>query len=143
MPGFEVIGQEEQEQVNEVFAKGGILFRHSFDALRNGVYKVRDFERAFNARLGTVDALAVTSGTAAIRVALAALGVGPGRRGDHSELHFRSHRGGYNRVRRGSGLHGSGRDAELDPTSLEASITPRTKAIIVVHMLGTPARRTG
>ncbi len=78
MPGFELIGQEEQDQVNEVFAKGGILFRHSFDALRNGVYKVRDFERAFNARLGTVDALAVTSGTAAIRVALAALGIGAG-----------------------------------------------------------------
>src|SRR5207248_501388 len=78
MPGFELIGLEELAQVHEVFEKGGILFRHGFEALRQGVYKVRDFEAAFAARMGVPDALAVTSGTAALRVALAAAGVGPG-----------------------------------------------------------------
>ena len=34
MPGFEVIGAEERAQVDEVFDRGGVLFRHGFDALR-------------------------------------------------------------------------------------------------------------
>src|SRR4051812_37746343 len=78
MPGFEVIGSEELEQVTDVFRRGGVLFRQSFDDRRNGVYKVRDFEAAFKSRFGVTDALAVTSGTAALRVALAAAGIGPG-----------------------------------------------------------------
>src|SRR5471030_2618672 len=78
MPGFELIGTEEFQQVKEVFDSGGILFRHGFDGLRNGVYKVRDFERAFASRMNSVEAVAVTSGTAAIRVALAALEIGRG-----------------------------------------------------------------
>ena len=49
MPGFELIGKEEFEQVKEVFDKSGILFRHGFDKLRNGIYKVRDFEKALPA----------------------------------------------------------------------------------------------
>jgi len=142
MPGFELIGREEKEQIDEVFAKGGILFRHGFDALRNGVYKVRDFERAFNARMGTVDALAVTSGTAAVRVALAALGIAPG-----DEVVTQS----FTFVATVEGIIEAGAvpvcteiddTLNMDPASLEACISPRTKAIIVVHMLGTPARLT-
>ena len=78
MPGFELIGAEEQAEVNEVFERGGILFRHSFDSLRNDCYKVREFEEAFAKTMQVDRALAVTSGTAALRVALAAIGVGSG-----------------------------------------------------------------
>ena len=78
MPGFELIGDEEFLEVKEVFDKSRILFRHSFDSLRHGVYKVRDFEQAFAQRMQIDHALAVTSGTAALRVALAALGIGAG-----------------------------------------------------------------
>ena len=35
MPGFEVIGAEEFNEVKDVFDKGGVLFRHGFDNLRN------------------------------------------------------------------------------------------------------------
>ena len=76
MPGFEVIGQEEQQEINEVFEKGGILFRHGFDNLRNGCFKVKEFETNFSRFLKTKNSLAVTSGTAALRVALAALDIG-------------------------------------------------------------------
>ncbi len=42
-----MFGEEERKAVNEVFdANGGILFAHGFDGLRNGVFKVRDFEAA-------------------------------------------------------------------------------------------------
>lgn len=141
MPGFEVIDGEEQAAVNDVFATGGgVLFRHGFDALRNGSYKVRDFEKAFAAAMGAEHALAVTSGTAALRVALAALGIG---RGD--EVITQS----FTFVATVEAIIESGAtpvcaeiDATLnmDPADLAARITPRTKAVIVVHMLGTPAR---
>ena len=78
MPGFEVIGAEEQAEINDVFSRGGVLFRHGFDGLRNGCFKVRDFESAFAARMDSPHALAVTSGTAALRVALAVLDLQPG-----------------------------------------------------------------
>ena len=54
------------------------MFRHSFESLRGDCYKVRDFEAEFASAMGAPHGLAVTSGTAALRVALAALGIGPG-----------------------------------------------------------------
>ena len=44
MPGFEIIGKEELDEIKHLFDSGGILFRHGFDDLRNDVYKVRDFD---------------------------------------------------------------------------------------------------
>ena len=56
MPGFELIGEEEFLEVKSVFDDSGILFRHSFDNLRNGVFKVKDFESAFpNADLAGIN----------------------------------------------------------------------------------------
>lgn len=140
MPGFEVIGAEEQAEVNEVFAHGGVLFRHGFDALRGGCYKVREFEAAFSAAMGSPHALAVTSGTAALRVALAALGIGPG-----DEVITQS----FTFVATVEAIIESGATPicaeiddtfNLDPRDLEGRIGPRTRAVIAVHMLGTPAR---
>jgi 8-amino-3,8-dideoxy-alpha-D-manno-octulosonate transaminase len=139
MPGFELIGNEEFLEIKEIFDKSRILFRHSFDNLRNGVYKVRDFELAFARRMGVNHALAVTSGTAALRVALAALGVGPG-----DEVITQS----FTFVATVEAIIESGATPiiaeiddtlNLDPADLQKKITPRTRAIIVVHMLGTPA----
>ncbi len=140
MPGFEVIGAEEQAEVNDVFARGGVLFRHSFDTLRGDCYKVREFETAFAAAMGVSHALAVTSGTAALRVALAALGVGPG-----DEVVTQS----FTFVATVEAIIEAGATPvcaeiddsfNLDPADLECRITKRTKAVIAVHMLGTPAR---
>ena len=47
MPGYELIGAEEQAEVDDIFQHGGVLFRHSFDAIRQDRWKVRDFEQAF------------------------------------------------------------------------------------------------
>jgi 8-amino-3,8-dideoxy-alpha-D-manno-octulosonate transaminase len=139
MPGFELIGEEEFLEVKEVFDKSRILFRHSFDHLRNGVYKVRDFEWAFAQRMQVDHALAVTSGTAALRVALAALGIGAG-----DEVITQS----FTFVATVEAIIESGATPiitevddtlNMDPEDLRQKITPRTKAVIVVHMLGTPA----
>ena len=52
MPGYELIGKEERQAINELFDDGGVLFAHGFDNIRNGRYRVREFERAFADYLG-------------------------------------------------------------------------------------------
>ncbi|HQB14271.1 MAG TPA: DegT/DnrJ/EryC1/StrS family aminotransferase, partial [Syntrophales bacterium] len=77
MAGFEVFGKEEMKEVMDVM-ETGILMRYGFDAERKGVFKVRQFEEEFAAACGAGYALGVTSGSAALKVALTALDVGPG-----------------------------------------------------------------
>ena len=139
MPGFEVIGQEEKEEVLDVLSRK-MPFRYEFDDQRKGIYKVEQFEREFAAYCGTKYALAVSSGTAALRVALAALGVSPG-----DEVITQ----GFTFVATWEAILDAGAIpvfAEiddtlcLDPDDLVNKITPRTKAIIPVHMCGSQAR---
>lgn len=140
MPGFEVIGSEEFEQVREVFEKSGILFRHSFDGIRNGLYKVREFERAFATYMDYEDALAVTSGTAALRVALAAAGVGEGDEVITQAFTFVATVEAIIESRAQPVIAEIDNTLNMDPNDLEKRITDKTKAIIAVHMLGIPAR---
>lgn len=140
MPGFEVIGAEEQAEVDDVFARGGVLFRHGFDAIRQDCYKVREFESAFAAAMGVPHALAVTSGTAALRVALAAAGIGPGDEVITQAFTFVATVEAI--IEAGATPVCAEIDGtfNLDPADLADRITSRTKAVIAVHMLGTPAR---
>lgn len=142
MPGFELIGEEELREVEDVFSNGGVLFRHGFDALRNNCFKVKAFEKAFACYMGKEFALGVTSGTAALRVALAALEVGPG-----DEVITQS----FTFVATVEAIIEAGatpvcaeidKTLNLDPEDFLKKITPKTKAVIVVHMLGTPADLT-
>ena len=66
MPGFELVGEEERKAVNNLFDDGGVL---------SGGYHVREFEKQFADYLGVKYAQAVSSGTAALKAALVALGV--------------------------------------------------------------------
>lgn len=135
-----MIGAEEQEEINAVFASGGILFRHGFDALRGGCYKVREFETAFAEAMGVPHALAVTSGTAALRVALAALDLQPGDEVITQAFTFVATVEAIIEARGVPVCAEIDKTLNLDPTDLERRITPRTRAVIAVHMLGTPAR---
>jgi 8-amino-3,8-dideoxy-alpha-D-manno-octulosonate transaminase len=139
MPGFEVIGAEEEKEILDVLSRK-ILFRYEFDPQRNGIYKVEAFEKAFAEYCGTAYALAVSSGTAALKVALAALGIGPG-----DEVITQ----GFTFVATWEAIFDVGAApvfAEvdetlcLDPLDLEKRITSRTKAIVPVHMCGAQAR---
>jgi 8-amino-3,8-dideoxy-alpha-D-manno-octulosonate transaminase len=140
MPGYEVIGSEELAEVQDVFAQGGVLFRHGFDGLRNNCYKVRQFEQEFANQMGVKYALAVTSGTAAIRVALAALDIGPGDEVITQSFTFVATVEGIIESRATPVCAEIDTTLNLDPDDLRRRITPHTKAVIVVHMLGTPAR---
>ena len=74
MPGFEVIGKEERKAVDKIFAEGGILFAHGFDRLRKR-FHVRELEDNCGFFFGSRYSLAVSSGTAALKIALKALGI--------------------------------------------------------------------
>lgn len=140
MPGFEVFGKEEQDAINEIFElNGGILFAHGFDAQRNGVYRVREYEDAFRGVFGTKFAQATSSGSSAIKVGLKGLDIGPG-----DEVITQS----YTFVATVEAVFETGAlpviidvddTLNMDPKALEAAITPRTKAIMPVHMMGEAA----
>ncbi len=139
MPGYEWIGDKEREQVNQVFDTG-ILFRFEFKDERKGVYKVREFEEKFAGFNGVPCAQAVTSGTAALKVAMAALGIKPG-----DEIITQ----GFTFIATFEAIIEAGAipvpceiddTLNLDPEDFRAKITPQTKAVIPVHMLGSPAR---
>lgn len=140
MPGYELLGQEEFAEIQEIFEKSRILFRHGFDNLRNGVYKVRDFEKAFSSFMNQPDALAVTSGTAALKVALKALGVGQGDEVITQAFTFVATPEAIIEAGAQPVIAEIDLTLNMDPTDLERKITPKTKGIIVVHMLGVPAR---
>ena len=140
MPGFEVIGAEEQAEINDIFARGGVLFRHGFDALRNDCFKVKEFEAAFAVYMGVPHALAVTSGTAALRVALAVLDLQPGDEVITQSFTFVATAEAIIEARAVPVCCEVDGTLNMDPVDLERRITPRTRAVIAVHMLGTPAR---
>jgi 8-amino-3,8-dideoxy-alpha-D-manno-octulosonate transaminase len=137
MPGFELFGEEERQAINEIFDKnGGIIFAHGFDAMRNGVYKVREFERAFAARMGVRHAQAVSSGTAAIKVALQSLGVGPGDEVITQAFTFVATVEAIRETGAIPVIVDVNDTLNMDPEAFRAAITPRAKAVVPVHMMG-------
>jgi 8-amino-3,8-dideoxy-alpha-D-manno-octulosonate transaminase len=101
--------------------------------------KVLTFEKELAARMHVKYALAVTSGTAGLTTALAALGVGPG---GEVILPAWSWYACFNSIVMNGALPvfaESDTSFNLDPADLESKITPQTKAIMVVHTLGNPA----
>jgi 8-amino-3,8-dideoxy-alpha-D-manno-octulosonate transaminase len=139
MPGFEVFGDKEKQEIMDVLGTG-VLFRYEFGEQRNGIYKVRTFEENFAKYTGAGFAQAVTSGTVALKVALAVLGVGPG-----DEVITQ----GFTFVATWEAIFDIGatpvftevdKTLNMDPADLEKKINEKTKAIIPVHMLGSGAR---
>ena len=141
MPGFELIGKEEQDAAAEVFIKGGgVLFRHSFDALRHGSYKVKEFEREFAKKLNVKYARAVTSGTAALKVSLKALDIKPGDEVITQCFTFVATVEAIIDAGAKPVLTEINKTLNMDPSDLKSKITDNTRAIIPVHMLGAPCQ---
>lgn len=135
MPGFELFDESEKQQVAEVMEKG-FTFRYNFDAMRNDVWKARELESMIEQRIGVKHAHLVSSGTAALSVALAAAGIGAGDEVIVPPFTF---------VASVEAIVLAGAIpvfAEIDetlclsPQGIEAAITPRTKAVNFVHMCG-------
>jgi 8-amino-3,8-dideoxy-alpha-D-manno-octulosonate transaminase len=137
MPGYEVFGREEQEAVNEIFTlSNGVLFAHGFDGLRNGIFKVREYEREFALKFGFDFGQAVSSGTAAIHVALKAAGIKPGDEVITQAHTFIATVEGIMSVGAVPVIVDIDHSLNMCVNSFKAAITRKTKAVMPVHMLG-------
>lgn len=99
--------------------------------------KVQEFERAFAAYCGTTSAIAVTNATAGLQLAMIAAGVAPGDEVITTPISWIA-------TANAAAMQGATvvfadvdpRTLNLDPVSVASKITPRTKAIIPVHLYG-------
>jgi perosamine synthetase len=125
-----VIGDRERELVDEVLRSGQLSLGPM----------VPRFERAWADRIGVEHAVAVSSGTAGLHLCLHALGLGPGDEVITSSFSF---------VASANAIVFTGATPvfaevdpltfNMDPAAVEAAITPRTKAILIVDIFGYPA----
>ena len=140
MPGYEVFGQEERDAIVAWFAtNNGVMMAHGFDALRRGVFKVREFERAIATTVQVPYAQAVSSGTAALVVALRALGVQPGDEVITQAFTFVATVEAIREVGAIPVITEVDESLTMDPKDFASKITPRTKVVIPVHMAGAAA----
>jgi 8-amino-3,8-dideoxy-alpha-D-manno-octulosonate transaminase len=138
MPGFEVFGDEERKQVNDVL-KSGVLMRYGFDGMRNGHWKAKEFEIAFAARMGSEYCQLVSSGTSALTVALASAGIGAGDEVIMPTFTFVASFESIIAIGAVPVLVDIDDTLTLDPKAVEAAITSKTKCIMPVHMCGSMA----
>jgi dTDP-4-amino-4,6-dideoxygalactose transaminase len=134
-PGVHHMGEEETEAAARVLRSRSLFRYYGIDPQR----EVELFEEEFAGFLGVSHAIGVSSGTAALNVALSALGVGPGQ-----EIIVPA----YMWVSVASAVVNHGAipvlaDIDetfcLNPGALEKRIGNKTTGIIVVHMSGAPA----
>ena len=102
--------------------------------------ETRAFEEEFAAFSGAAEAVAVSNGTTALELALWALGVGPGDEVITTAWTFWATAEAVLRLG-ATPVFVDVRDDDwtIDPKRVAAAITPRTKAILPVHIFGHPA----
>ena len=138
-PGAMLMGEEEKKEVLDLI-DGWHLVR--FGAEDDPTFKAKTFqlEQIVAERSGVKYAVATNSGTSALLTALSALGVGPGDEVIVPGYTFVASIGSIIYARAIPVLAEIDRTLNLDPSDVRVKITPRTKAIVAVHMLGNTAR---
>ncbi|WP_299557236.1 DegT/DnrJ/EryC1/StrS family aminotransferase [Seonamhaeicola sp.] len=135
MPGFELFGDLEREQVNDVL-DNGVLMRYGFDSIRKGHWKAKELEAALEDTFQTKYVQLVSSGTAAVSVALAVAGVGAGDEVIMPTFTFVASFEAIMALGAIPVLVDIDDTLALSPEAVEAAITPKTKAVMVVQMCG-------
>jgi 8-amino-3,8-dideoxy-alpha-D-manno-octulosonate transaminase len=138
MPGFEVFGKEERKQVEDVM-NTGILMRYNFDGMRNENWKAKEFEAAISRKIDSPYVHLVSSGTTALITAIKALGIGAG---DEIIMPCFTFVASFEAVLFTGAipvLVDIDETLTLDPSEIEKAISPKTKAIMPVHMCGAMA----
>ncbi len=137
-PGPQYYDDEERRAVLEVIDSRSPFRWDRFDGKGLPPHAI-NFEKEFAAHQGTKYCLGVTSGTAALIAALAGLGVGPG---DEVILPAWTWYACYDAIL----FHGAlpvfaeiDRSMDIDPTDIGRHITPNTKVIMAVSIVGEPA----
>ncbi|MCG2461015.1 DegT/DnrJ/EryC1/StrS family aminotransferase [Flavobacteriaceae bacterium F89] len=138
MPGFELFGDKERAQVQEVL-DSGVLMRYGFDGMRNGHWKAIELEKALAKRMKADHVHLVSSGTAALTVALASAGINAGDEVILPTFTFVASFEAVLSVGAVPVLVDVDDTLTLDPSAVEKAITKRTKVIMPVHMCGSMA----
>lgn len=138
-PGSFLIGEEEERELLEVM-RSGHLYRYGDPDDPNFKRKVMTLEEEFAQSIGVRHALAVNSGTAALWISMLSQGIGEG---DEVIVPAYTYVATYTAVLFAGAtpvLAEVDETLNLDPEDVKRRITPKTKAIVPVHMLGNPAR---
>ena len=138
MPGFELFGESEKSQVQDVLDTG-VLMRYGFEGMRNNQWKALEFEKALASRMNTKHAQLVSSGTAALTVALASAGVGAGDEVIMPTFTFVASFESILAIGAVPILVDVDDTLTLNPESVERAITDKTKVVMPVHMCGSMA----
>lgn len=137
MPGFEFFGDLERKEVNDVL-DSGVLMRYGFDAARNH-WKAKELEDLVAKRMQVKHAHVVSSGTAALTVALMAAHINAG---DHVILPTFTFVASFEAILSIGAvpiLVDIDDTLGLNAAAIEKAITKKTKAVMVVHMCGSMA----
>ena len=135
MPGFELIGKEEKKKLSKLIDDGGVFFAHGFEKKRKN-FHIREFENLITKKFKVKFCLAVSSGTAAIKIALKALGVNPGDEVITQAFNFIATIEAILDCGAKPVIVNVNDTLNMDPKELENKITKKTKVIVPVHMLG-------
>ena len=135
MPGYELINKKEKKALLKLFDDGAVLFAHGFEKRRKN-FHVREFEKKISDYFGVKYCLAVSSGTAAIKIALKALGVKPGDEVITQAFNFIATLEAIIDCGAKPVIVNVDKTLNMCPKELKKKITKKTKVIIPVHMLG-------
>lgn len=135
MPGFELFGDAERKEVNDVL-ENGVLMRYGFDGMRHGHWKSKELETQLQQTFKTSHAQLVSSGTAAVTIALASAGVGAGDEVIMPTFTFVASFEAIMALGAIPILVDIDDTLTLDPIAVENAITPKTKAVMLVQMCG-------
>ncbi len=138
MPGFELFGEAERKELNDVL-DNGVLMRYGFDGMRNGHWKAKELESELELQLQSKHAQLVSSGTAAVTIALASVGVGAGDEVIMPTFTFVASFEAIMMLGAIPVLVDIDETLTLDVESTKQAITPKTKAIMPIHMCGSMA----
>ncbi|CAN5844804.1 DegT/DnrJ/EryC1/StrS family aminotransferase [soil metagenome] len=138
-PGRDLIGDEEIAAAVDVL-RSGYLYRYGPDDDPAFKAYVRQLEERVAEWTGVRYALATSSGTSSLWISVVALGVGSGDEVIVPGFTFIASISSIVYARATPVLAEVDATLNLDPADVEARITPRTRAIMAVHMLGNPAR---
>lgn len=138
MPGFEMISEEEKKHVNQVL-DSTVFMRYGFDGMRNGHWKAKELEQALAVRMQVNHVHCVSSGTAALTVALASANIGAGDEVIMPTFTFVASFESILALGAVPILVDVDDTLTLSPAAVEKAITPNTKAVMPVHMCGSMA----
>ena len=136
MPGYELIGEEERKLVSSIFENnGGVLFGHGFDGLRKR-YFVKEFENSLADFFSAKTAVTTSSGTASIFCALKSKNLTYGDEVITQGFNFAATAEAIYACNAKVVIADIDENLFMSPRSLKEKITKKTKAVILVHMLG-------